>query len=191
MSEMLTYQPDAWMNPPPCGVIERWLPVKKFEGKYEVSDKGRVRSLNFRRTGRVVVMKPSERSGCYMGIALMKNSKYHQIYVHTLVASAFLGEKPPGMFVNHKDGCKDNNSAENLEYVTRSENMRHACDLGLLVNKGESHSQSTVTEYVVRVIRRMKSKGLNLHEICEVLELPITTVRGIYYGKNWPEVKIE
>ena len=98
---------------------EKWLPVRGYEGKYEVSSRGRVRSV---RTGKVLA-QCLWNSG-YMGVSLWANNKGVNRSVHRLMAESFLNLEPE-LQVNHIDGNKLNNSLENLEVVTPSENSRH------------------------------------------------------------------
>lgn len=98
---------------------EAWRPVADFEDKYEVSDRGRVRS---NRTGHVLAQQTSN-SG-YPSVYLWAHGKGHGRFVHRLMAEAFLAITPD-LQVNHIDGNKLNNSIENLEIVTPSENSIH------------------------------------------------------------------
>lgn len=108
-----------------------WLPVLGYEGIYEVSSFGEVRSLN--RTdsiGRYRIggkLSPST-SGDYDSVQLCKDGAPKQFKVHKLVAQAFMGACPVGLVVNHKDCNKKNNHAANLEYVTSADNSQHAVD---------------------------------------------------------------
>lgn len=114
---------------------EQWKDIAGYEGLYQVSNLGRVRSLDRedsggrKRKGRVL------RAGNVCGypfVNLSKNGQQHVVRVHRLVAEAFLGPCPEGLSVNHKDCDKANNRADNLEYITHSENIRHAAENGLL-----------------------------------------------------------
>lgn len=113
-------------------MIEEWRVVVSHPD-YEVSNPGRVR----RRTpGRCTapgkIIKPL-RTGAYLGVCLVSGGKGERRYIHRLVAAAFIGACPDRHEVNHKDGDKLNPAAVNLEYVTRSGNVRHALDIGLKV----------------------------------------------------------
>ena len=104
-----------------------WLPVPEWEGYYEVSDDGQVRSLdrvvNGRlRRGRLLSTKPSVVG--YPRVALTRGSKPTHTYVHTLVLAAFAGPRPDGMEACHGDGDRTNNTASNLRWDTRAENAK-------------------------------------------------------------------
>ncbi|AKU43400.1 HNH endonuclease [Bacillus phage Silence] len=103
--------------------MERWKLVEGYED-YKISSEGRVMSL---KAGKERILKqfPNERG--YMRINLMKKSKLKQVFVHRLVAYAFIGEVKKGYEVNHKNGDKTNNRLENLEIITSSENTLHSC----------------------------------------------------------------
>lgn len=130
---------------------ERWLPIAGYEGLYEVSDLGRVRSLdrvtpfrNSQRTLRGKVLKPQQSgraSGVrYLGVFLSKDGIVRQQKVHRLVALAFMPEgNQDGMEVCHNDGDPYNNRLENLRWDTRSGNHndkhRHGTDVRSLQTK--------------------------------------------------------
>ena len=112
--------------------IEKWLPVTGYSGMYEVSNLGRVRSIDrmiTRSTGAIEnhkgrVMKQHKAGLGYLFVSLFKKGKRKMIYVHRLVASEFL-ERNDKSHVNHKDFNKTNNELSNLEWVTAKENTHH------------------------------------------------------------------
>ena len=123
---------------------ENWLPVPGYEGAYEVSDLGRVRSLDrfveamtrwgtstFRRL-RGRELKATDNGNGYLVVHLCDAEGRRTALIHRLVAAAFQPEVAGKTFVNHKDGDKSNNALANLEWCTRSENMQHAHDNALL-----------------------------------------------------------
>ena len=123
---------------------ELWQPIKGYEGLYEVSDQGRVRSLeraltklkkNGTRYTCVLKAKSRKLVLCkegYLTVMLSQSSKVKLYAVHCLVADAFIAKRLDGYDVNHKDLNKVNNCVSNLEYVTRSENLLHAARAGLM-----------------------------------------------------------
>jgi len=124
-------------------ITERWLPVEGYEGFYEVSDLGRVRSLRRKtasgyRGGRVLKAAPHPESG-HLTLGLSVRNKATTRAVHQLVAVAFMGECPPGQEVRHKDGNPANNAASNLIYGTRSENNLDAVRHGTHWNGSKTH----------------------------------------------------
>lgn len=100
---------------------ETWLPVVGYEGLYEVSSLGCIRSTPRPRT-RGGLLKVSTGKRGYPKVSLCKDDAQVTHEVHRLVAAAFIGPRPGGQEVRHKDGDVLNASSDNLEYGTRSEN---------------------------------------------------------------------
>lgn len=122
--------------------MEQWRDIPGFEGRYQVSDLGRVKSLPFmqryllrngreasRRTGERIVAQQLINSG-YPIVHLHLDNKRTAVTVHSLVAQVFLAGAP-GETVNHKNGVKTDNRASNLEWATYSDNHLHAVATGL------------------------------------------------------------
>lgn len=111
--------------------IEKWAPVVGYEGLYEVSNSGKVRSL-FRYKKE---LKPCLTTNGYFYVQLFKNKKGTNHYLHRLVAKAFIDNPLGKELVNHKDEIKTNNSADNLEWVTHVEN----CNYGTAIARRTQH----------------------------------------------------
>lgn len=122
-------------------VNEIWKPVVGYEGLYEVSSYGNVRSLdrvvtkrngvNHTVVGRVLSERISNKG--YRIASIRDAHKQPKTYsVHRLVMEAFCGKRPVGKEINHIDGNRLNNRLENLEYVTHTENMKHAFENNLM-----------------------------------------------------------
>ena len=101
---------------------EIWKDIEGYEGKYMVSNLGRVKSLNYRRTGKEKIMKGYDNGYGYLRVLLHKDGKVKNCRIHRLVAQAFL-ENPQNLpEVNHKDEDKTNNRVDNLEWCSRQYN---------------------------------------------------------------------
>lgn len=98
-----------------------WKDIPGFGDRYAVSNTGYVSN---KATGRV--LKSWSDNNGYQKVALCQNGYCKQMFVHRLVATAFVDKKDDNLEVNHKDGDKSNNSADNLEWCTRSENLAHS-----------------------------------------------------------------
>ena len=115
---------------------EIWKPINNYEEIYEVSNTGSIRSLERRGNWKAHIMSLINSTDGYIRVTLCKNSKAKMYLVHRLVAEHFIpnpGNKP---CINHKDGNKQNNKVDNLEWCTYSENELHAMNTGL-VNKNK------------------------------------------------------
>ena len=105
-------------------VNEKWLPIKGYEGLYEVSNYGRVRSLNYRRRGVRKVLKCYARLGYYIKVSLVKDGVRKYYRVHRLVAQAFLPQPMEGQTqVEHINTDKRDNRVQNLRWVSPKGNM--------------------------------------------------------------------
>lgn len=122
--------------------MEEWRDVVGYEGKYQVSNLGNVRSVdrtftnacgvNVTRKG--VMLKPMLNQGGYMKVTMHKDGKVNTEVIHRCVAEAFIPNENNLPQVNHKDGNKRNNNVSNLEWCTALENMHHAINQGLRNN---------------------------------------------------------
>ena len=101
---------------------EIWCPIKGYEGQYEVSDKGRVRSLKY---GKERMLKLIRTPQGYLLVSLCKNGEHKMYYVHRLVSQAFIPNQNNLPEVNHKDEDKENNSVHNLEWCTDKYNTNY------------------------------------------------------------------
>lgn len=100
---------------------EIYKDIKGYEGKYQITNSGRVYSLITKR-----FLKPNHHKCGYVKIALSDNGTIRTFLVHRLVAYNFIDNPNKYPDINHKDGNKINNNASNLEWVTKSEKTRHA-----------------------------------------------------------------
>ena len=105
--------------------MEEWRDIIGFEGKYQVSSKGRVKSLNYNRTGKERMLKAFKDDKGYLFVELSKDSKGKKYRIHRLVAQAFISNPENLPFVNHKDEDKTNNCVENLEFCSNEYNCNY------------------------------------------------------------------
>jgi hypothetical protein len=122
--------------------------------RYLASEDGDLYSVNYKRTGKTVKLKPAKSPDGYLKtVFLGDDGKYKPVCVHRMIALAYFGESN-GLQVNHKNGIKTDNRLENLEYCTISENIIHAYKMNLIIPKrGELNGMSKLTEQDVIEIR--------------------------------------
>lgn len=117
-----------------------WKDVVGYEGLYQVSNRGNVRSLRYNNTSKTKCIKIYTEKVGYKRVTLSKNGKSKNKRIHRLVAEAFIENKFNYPHVNHIDGDKGNNNVSNLEWCSRSHNQRHAYDNNLIPKKfGKNH----------------------------------------------------
>lgn len=110
--------------------MEEWKWIEGYEGQYQISNKGRVKS--FKKKEPKILTPKKDGRGYYLMICLRKNGKDKYCLIHRLVAQAFIPNPKNKEQVNHIDGNKKNNCVENLEWNTPTENINHALDNGLM-----------------------------------------------------------
>lgn len=106
--------------------MEIWKDIRGYENKYQISNYGNVKALDYHRTGKSQLMSPVLKKSGYYQVNLYLNGKYESKIIHKLVAEAFLDNPDNLTIVNHIDGDKTNNHVSNLEWCTVSYNTWHA-----------------------------------------------------------------
>jgi hypothetical protein len=175
---------------------EEWRDVVGWEGLYQVSSFGRVRSLD--RTvqhlnrwgavsGRVCrgrVLKPSKFCGRYWQVSLKSDGERRAAYVHILVCEAFKGPRPSAKHqVAHGDGDGLNNRVSNLRWASISENNMDKVGHGTS-NRGAQHPLSRLTAEVVRELRALGDPSRD-KEVSRMFDVAATTVRHARLGHSW------
>ncbi len=166
-----------------------WKPVVGFERYYEVSDEGKIRRIApaiGAKVGRIRKATPLKGRG-YMMLWLMGDKGQKKFMrVATIVCEAFHGKRPDGMQVNHKNGIHDDDRADNLEWMTPSQNTRHRFEvLGQHNLRGQDHPNSKLTEYQVQLIRTLDQKGCVASAISKQIGISIQVVKSITANINW------
>lgn len=169
--------------------MEIWNDIKGYVGSYQVSNLGRVKSLERKRWNRFQfipvpekILKPQE--GEYLRVAL--SGKLFS--VHRLVCDAFIEKIDGKIFVNHKNGNKYDNRVENLEWCTKSENSIHSFQIGLQVSiKGSNHANSKINEDIAKKIK-YELKDLTQKEIAKIYGIDRSKVYQIRKGISWKHV---
>lgn len=178
---------------------ELWKPIKGFEGLYEISNFGRVKSLSRKRNKRgggfywdkEKILKDHPTGTNYRFVALCKEGKYKHYQVHRLVAIHFIDNPENKEQVNHLDGSRDNNHVDNLEWCTRAENYHHADSIGRIKddrNRGENNGLSIMNEKKVLVIRKRREKGDSYKELSNEFNCSIGCIQGIVSRATWKHI---
>lgn len=145
---------------------EIWKDIKGYEGLYQVSNKGEVK-----RIGKNKNLYKSLRT--YYGVKLSKNNKKKYFNIHRLVAETFIPNPKKMLQINHKDGNKLNNNVNNLEWVTPSDNTKHAYKLKLLLPTRISPvcqydlQGNFIKEYPsIKIARKENPHTTNITDVC-------------------------
>lgn len=161
---------------------EIWKDIEGYEGYYQVSNLGRVKSLRTKKN-----LTPVSDNYGYQIVCLHSRSgtqKNHKI--HRLVSFAFIPTDKKRPEVNHKNGIKTDNRVENLEWCSSSENKLHAFKLCLRNNKGENGSHKLKNEDVFFI--KYESKNIKASELAKQFKVSNATISLIRKGINWPHI---
>lgn len=176
---------------------EVWKDIKGYEGHYQVSDCGRVKSLARiveKRNGyfgnkKENFLKPSKNRKGYLNVKLCKKTDgiyiEKSVLIHRLIANEFLENPLNKPQVNHKNGIKDDNRADNLEWATGSENVIHSLENKLKIpQKGSEHGMSKLTEKEVLEIRTI-GRTKTLKEVAKIYNVDMSLISLILLKKAW------
>lgn len=157
-------------------MVENWLSISGYDGLYEISDQGRVKSLRWGK-----IMKNTPDSNGYMTIGLRIDNKNKTKKVHALVLEAFVSPRPKGMECGHKDGTKDNNNVSNLAWVTGAENgmmrVNHGTQFCKLNNKA-----------ILDIREWLRQGNFSMRAIGEEFGVSTSTIWHIKDGRIWNHV---
>ena len=183
---------------------EVWRPIPKFEGYYEASNMGRIKSLDRtiekpdKKTGKINYMTRKgkifkirfKQNRRYMVIRLCKYGYILNAPVHRVIAMTFIPNPDNKPQVNHINGIKTDNRVENLNWVNNSENVLHAIDSGLMKYAvGENHGSALFTEEDVLKIRELHaSKKYNMVEIGKMFNTNNSRIYEIVSRKTWKHI---
>ncbi len=165
--------------------MSEWRDIRGYEGPYQVSNEGQVRSL---KRGPRIMSQARSRTG-YRQVNLYLYGRVRHWYVHRLVADAFLGGIPDGMEVNHIDGDKGRNDIRNLEIVTPEANLQHARESGLAPDlRGEQSPRAKLTEEKVRDIHLARARNEKVAAVAARYGVCERTIYAIWEGRTWRHV---
>jgi hypothetical protein len=160
--------------------MEEWRDVEGWEGKYQVSNFGRVRNLD-------QLLSQFYNNGRYLAVYLSLRGKKKIEYVHRLVAKAFVDGYAAVLTVNHKDGNRINNRDSNLEWVSVQRNIEHAFETGLRTSTGEANPKSKLTATAASEIRRLKKAGVRTKDLVAKFGVGPIAIQRIAAGTTWKE----
>jgi len=177
------------------GDREEWRVVPGFDGWYEVSDHGDIRSwrLTAQREARRRIPRGLRGRHTELGYHLVKVT--HPVFgamdvgVHQMVLAAFVGARPEGMVCDHINADPSDNRVENLRWVTAAENQRHAVALGRITGRTGPRSFSPLDEVKVRAMRSRRAAGASLKALAADYCVSPTTVSKVVNGLIWRDVQ--
>lgn len=170
--------------------MEEWKDIKGFEGRYQVSNTGKVRNA---KSGNLLSLNRLTKCGYRKAALYLENRKSKECRIHRLVAETFISNPDNKETVNHKDGDKLNNHVNNLEWATRSEQVFHSYELGLKNPlSGTSSPHSKLTDDQVREIRSLyipQSKEFGAVALSKKYNVSHRVILLVAKGKSYKHVK--
>ena len=166
---------------------EIWKDIEGYEGYYQVSNLGRIKSL---KRPRIMKSHLNEATG-YIGQNLSNGQIKKYCLVHRLVAKAFIPNPENKNQINHKNGDKTDNNVTNLEWATQSENMKHSYkELNRPIRYDILKKDAKLTEDQVREIKEHLNNSVTHTKLAEMYCVSRQLITSINLGKAWKHIKI-
>lgn len=152
---------------------------------YEINSEGIVRRISTKR-----IKKSFKRPDGYIGIQLyITKEKVKNYQLHRLIANAFIPNPDNKLYINHIDSNRENNSLNNLEWVTFEENVKHGYKSGYASNKGSNNGFSVLTEEQVLEMRsKRENDNLTYQQLATQYNVSYGCVAEIIQRKNWKHI---
>lgn len=175
--------------------LEIWKAVRNYEGLYEVSNIGSVRSIDrtvVRRDGKIKRFRgqpiKTRLSFGYPVVTISKQGVLRTYSVALLVLEAFRGSRPNGYEVcHHPDPNRTNCRLDNLRFDTHAENMKDKVRLGVRYNRGFSNGMARMTPRVLKQIRSLRRRGIQVKIIAQKIGMGVGTVSSVLNGRRWKD----
>ena len=172
--------------------MEIYKDILGFESYYQVSNLGNVKSVkrtiqintNIKRTINESILKPKIDVYGYLSVDLYKNKIAKKIKIHRLVALVFIPNYESKPIINHINGIKSDNRAENLEWCTHSENTIHSYKIGLMKANGINNGRCKLTEKQVLEIRK-NVENLSQRKLSFIYNVSNCLISDIINKKKW------
>lgn len=184
-----------------CSDIEEevWRDVAGFEDRYEVSNRGRVRSKAYTKWGKNKggafsyvttpgILKQNLNDG-YPKVTLERLGERKTVKVHKLVALAFISNPDNLPVVNHKDSDRTNNNVSNLEWCTQQYNVQHSYDTGSNSNAGDLHPSAVLSAEIVKAMRSLHAEGKSIRELVQIYGFKYHTINKAIRRRSWSHVE--
>ncbi len=179
----------------PASIIEgeQWKAIPGYEGRYSVSNLGRVMSHLACRGTTSRIMTPNPYRKGYLQVTLMRDGRQRPGKVHRLVLMAFVGVDPSRPLVNHKNGIVTDNALSNLEWCTHSENLLHAFrvlgkDTSKLGARGILNANAKLCDAKVVELRRMHAGGASIRAVARLVGMSRKTIAMMLRRESWRHV---
>jgi hypothetical protein len=183
-------------------MVELWRDVVGYEGLYQISNYGRLKSLSRVehlvysdgrqgvRNRKEKILNPSTDKDGYLITGLRRDGVQKTVKLHRIVAIAFIPNFDSLPEVNHKDGNKHNNTVDNLEWSSHQDNITHAVETELRDGRGERNVNAKLTGEDVAYIRKNytpRHKEFSAVALSNKFGVSATMIHNIMKGRNWNE----
>lgn len=177
---------------------EIWKAIPNYNGIYEASNLGRIRSVDRKRYDKNGLLKKyygriieqTEMNAGYLTVGLSIDGVVKTLLTHRLIASTFINNPENFAEVNHIDGNKQNNVVSNLEWMSRNRNIRHAIQNGLIQGLGSQNPSAKLSDDDVISILELSRLNIHPKEVANALNIKTSTISDITSRRTWQHINV-